>query len=55
LSGLFVNLAATWFAAAAVTPNFVSFEKPGNFLMLTYDILGGILFLILASVVEERL
>jgi len=55
LSGLFVNLAAAWLAAAALTPNFVSFEEPGNFLMLTYDVLGGILLLVSAVMIEEGL
>ena len=54
LSGLFVNLAAAWFAAAALTPNLVSISKLADFLVLTYDVLGGIIFMILATVVEEK-
>jgi len=54
LSGLFVNLAATWFAAAVLTPNFIPIDELADFLILTYDIFGGIMFVIVATVIEEK-
>jgi len=55
LSGLFVNLAAAWLTAAALTPNFVALNKPFNLIVLTYDTFGATVFLVLATKVEERL
>jgi len=55
LSGLFINLAAAWLTAAALTPNFVALNKPFNLIVLTYDIFGATVFLILAAKIEEKL
>ncbi|MEK7090937.1 MAG: hypothetical protein AAB887_00335 [Patescibacteria group bacterium] len=48
LSDLFVNLAAGWFGAVFIVPNFSQLGLPANWLVLTIDIVLGILSLVLA-------
>ncbi|KKU29373.1 MAG: hypothetical protein UX80_C0002G0009 [Candidatus Amesbacteria bacterium GW2011_GWA2_47_11b] len=48
LSDLFVNLAAGWFGAVFIVSNFFQLGLPANWLVLTIDIVLGILSLVLA-------
>lgn len=54
LSGLSVNLSAAWFTLAIVTPNFSSLANIEALLVLTRDLVFGIVFLVL-TVIFERL
>lgn len=47
-SEFFVNLAAGWFGAIFIIPNFSGFKSPFNFFVLTGDILAGIVSLLIA-------
>jgi len=47
-SDLFINLAAGWFGAVIIVPNFSGINPPFNFLILTGDVLAGILSLVAA-------
>lgn len=53
LSDLFVNLSAAWFGAAFVVPNLAN--QPGWFLVLTGNLLNGIVFLAIAVKLKELL
>ncbi len=55
LSGLFVNLAAAWFAVAFITPNFSDPTEPAGFAVLGVDILLGFTFLVSTVKLEEVL
>ena len=48
LSELFVNLAAGWFGAVFIVPNFSGLKLPFNLFVLTMDILLGIFSLVVA-------
>lgn len=48
LADLFINLSAGWFGAVIIVPNFWPPTKFANFLFLTYDLIAGILFLVVA-------
>lgn len=52
-AGLSVNLSAAFFGLAIVTPNFLKTSYPESIIVLTWDLLLGILFL-LATVVLEK-
>lgn len=54
-SGLFINFAAGYFALAFITPNFTNPATPNAFVILTWNILFGIVFLIASVKTEERL
>jgi hypothetical protein len=47
-SELFVNLAAGWFGAVLIVPNFSGIETPFNLAILTGDVLAGIFSLLIA-------
>ena len=55
LSGLAINLSAGWFTAIVIMPNFSPLITLGDFAVLTYDILFGILFLLFTVKLEEVL
>lgn len=48
ISELLVNLSAGWFGAVLIVPIFAGREFPFNFAILTSDVLGGILSLVVA-------
>jgi len=47
-SDLLVNLAAGWFGAVIIVPNFSGINPPFNLLILTGNVLAGILSLVAA-------
>ncbi len=53
LSGLFVNLSAAWFAAAFLTPAYLS--HPVWPFLLTGNLISGIVFLLASVKLEELL
>lgn len=55
LSGLSINLSAGWFALAFITPNIVDISGALDILRLTYDLLFGILFLVITIFIEFKL
>lgn len=55
LSGLFINLSAGWFGAALISFNFLEFSKEGSFWVLMYDVVLGMLFLLLTVRLEKYL
>lgn len=48
MSELLVNLAAAWFGAAFIVPNFTGFQIPWSVLLLLGDLGIGIIFLLVA-------
>ena len=48
ISDFSVNLAAAWFGAAFIGPNFFGIKSPFNLFILTGDIIACILFLLIA-------
>ena len=55
LSGLSINLAAVWFGAAFISPNFGSISDKNALLLLTGDILLGIFCLVVSYKLEKIL
>ena len=55
LSQVFANLSAAWFALAFITPNFGNIFNTKALSVLTVDIIFGIVFLVLATIVERIL
>ena len=53
LSQVFANLSATWFTLAFVTPNFSNVFNTKSIIVLTTDIVFGIVFLALTTIVER--
>lgn len=51
LSGFCNNVAVVWLSLAFITPNFI----PGDLLTLTLNVLLGIVFLIVAGLLETSL
>ncbi|MBM4401930.1 MAG: hypothetical protein FJ044_01675 [Candidatus Cloacimonetes bacterium] len=47
-SDLLINLAAGWFGAVIIIPNFAGLNRPLNFLILTVDVIFGMFSLVLA-------
>lgn len=55
LSGLFINISAAWFIVSFVGPN-ISFPKSEReFLVLTWQIVLGIVFMLLSLWCEKEL
>lgn len=54
-SELFVNLAAGWFGAAFVVPSFLKLRSPYNLILLTADLLFGIVALLVSVVLRSSL
>lgn len=52
LTGLSVNLSATWVALAFITPNFSSLDNPDAVYVLLSDLGFAILFLVLSVILE---
>lgn len=55
LSGLTINLSAGWFGAFVISPNFSPIVGIKEILLLTYDVMFGILFLYLGIKLERKL
>lgn len=55
LAGLSINLSAGWLGAFIITPNFSPVTNTEQILILTYDIVFGILFLWIAIKLERML
>lgn len=55
LSGLFTNLAAGWIGAVMIFPNVSDFSTLGGKLLLTLDMVAGIVSLAVAFWVEEKI
>lgn len=51
-SSVLGNLSAGWFGLAILTPNFINLEMIEAVFVLTMDVLLGILFLCLTTLVE---
>jgi len=47
LSDLFINLAAGWFGAVLIVPNFIKTKSSKNIAVLTADLIFGILCLVI--------
>lgn len=47
-SELLINLAAGWFGAVIIAPNFLKMKYPFSLVVLTADLLAGIFCLVLA-------
>jgi hypothetical protein len=48
LADFSINLAAGWFGAVIIVPNFSGINWPYNILILTADVLAGIFSLVIA-------
>lgn len=55
LSGLFTNLSAGMLGVVIIAPNFLPLDSPVRFLLLTYDLIFAIVFLIIAVFLDEKL
>lgn len=55
LAGLSLNISAAWFALAFITPNFVDLHALEAVIVLTKDIVLGIVFLVLNIIFEQHL
>lgn len=55
ISSLFVNLSATWFGAAFITPNLVRLSEREALILLTKYFLSAILCLMLSIKIEDYL
>lgn len=55
LSAVLANLSGAWFALAFITPNFSNILDKEAIIVLTFDIIFGIVFLVLATIVERIL
>ena len=53
LSGFFTNLAAGWFGAVIIFPNFEQPPTPNSLTLLTFDLLFGIPCLLVAFQLED--
>lgn len=53
LSGLSINLSAAWFAAAIIVPSFA--HRADWLFSLTADLFYGIVYLLFAVILEEKL
>lgn len=54
LSGLFTNLAAGWFGAMIIAPNFSDVSSFRGVFVLLFDGLAAIVSLVIAFLIEER-
>jgi hypothetical protein len=55
-AGVLTNLAAGWFGAVLIFPQFIEFRSPGEALVvLTYSMCFGILSMLAASRIEDYL
>lgn len=55
LASVLGNLSAAWFVVAFITPNFADITSFEGALVLTRDILFGIVFLLAATIIERLL
>lgn len=55
LSGICQNMSVALFGLAFITPNFTTLNNPENILVLTLDILFGMLFLVISVQMEQIL
>lgn len=55
LSGLFINISAGWFMAAALTTNITNLQKIEFYIILFYYLISGLLYLLLSVKIEEIL
>lgn len=55
LSGLSINLSAAWFATALIGVNIAAPKEFGELLVLTFNLVFGIIFLLLTVKFEENL
>lgn len=55
LSAVLANLSGTWFVLAFVTPNFSNLPLTEIIIVLTKDVLFGIVFLIASALIEKHL
>lgn len=55
LSGLFINISAAWFMAAALTTNITKLQKTESYIILCYYLIAGLLYLLLSVKIEEIL
>lgn len=55
LSAVTSNLSAAWFALALVTPNFTNISNTEIIVVLTRDVVFGILWLVLTVIIERTL
>lgn len=54
LSGLCTNLSAGMLGVVIIAPNFLPLNNPAKYLLLTYDSIFAILFLVLAVLLDEK-
>ncbi len=54
-AGLFINISAAWFMAAALTTNLTNLTKLESYLILFNYFISGILYLLLSVKIEETL
>lgn len=52
LSGFFTDLAAGWFGAMIIVPNFSGLNTPNDYALLMFDVLFGIVSLMVAFQLE---
>ena len=55
LSAVLANLSGAWFTIAFVTPNFSNLPLAETMIVLTKDILLGIVFLLSSALIEKYL
>lgn len=54
LAGVCGNITAGWFGLAFITPNFVNLSNTDGVIVLTRDVLLGIVFLLIGVLLERK-
>lgn len=53
LSGLSINISAVWFTVSVIGPNLVLPTSPKDYFVLTSQVVFGIVFLLIAVLLEK--
>ena len=53
LSGLSINISAIWFTASVIGPNLSLPRNPREFVVLTFQIVFGIVFLLITVLLDK--